>query len=86
MPNVRRLMPSLRDLIFKTSRIHPVHVQVLIYSLTGDVKLKADKIKALVEAVERHNSAKKVAILPIDENDIQVDVLSDLDDKFITLA
>jgi len=47
-----------------------------------DVKLKTDKIKALVEAVERHNSGERAVILPADENTtIQVDVPSDLDEE-----
>ena len=37
-----------------------------------------DKIKALIEAVEWHNSGKTI-ILPIYENTIQVGVPSDLD-------
>ena len=46
-----------------------------------DVKLKVDKIKALVEAVERHNSGNQVAAVPIDDSVIQVDVPSDLDEE-----
>ena len=46
-----------------------------------DVKLKVDKIKALVEAVERHNSGNQVAVVPIDDSVIQVDVPSDLDEE-----
>jgi len=43
--------------------------------------LKVDKIKALVEAVERHNSGNQVAAVPIDDSVIQVDVPSDLDEE-----
>ena len=46
-----------------------------------DVKLKTDKIKALVEAIERHNSGERAVILPADENTIQVYVPSDLDEE-----
>ena len=46
-----------------------------------DVKLKQDKIKALVEAVEQHNRGEMAVILPVNENIIQVDVLSDLDEE-----
>ena len=48
-----------------------------------DVKLnlKVDKIKALVEAVECHNSGNQVAVVPIDDSVIQVDVPSDLDEE-----
>jgi hypothetical protein len=46
-----------------------------------DVKKKADKITALVEAVERHNSGQQVIIIPIDEDSIQVDIPSDLDEE-----
>jgi hypothetical protein len=46
-----------------------------------DVKKKEDKIKALVDAVECHNSGQQVIILPADENSIQVDVPSDLDEE-----
>lgn len=46
-----------------------------------DVKLKQDKIKALVEAVEQHNRGERAVILPVNENIIQVDVLSDLDEE-----
>jgi hypothetical protein len=46
-----------------------------------DVKLKVDKIKALVEAVECHNSGNQVAAVPIDDSVIQVDVPSDLDEE-----
>jgi len=43
--------------------------------------LKQDKIKALVEAVEQHNRGERAVILPVNENIIQVDVLSDLDEE-----
>jgi hypothetical protein len=46
-----------------------------------DVKLKVDKIKALIEAVEHHNSGKQVEALPIDDSVIQVDIPSDLDEE-----
>ena len=35
----------------------------------------------LVEAIEWHNDGERAVILPTDENTIQVDVLSDLDEK-----
>ena len=42
-----------------------------------DVKLKMDKIKAFIEAVEWHNSGKTI-ILPTYKNTIQVGVPSNL--------
>jgi len=45
------------------------------------IKLKEAKIKALVEAVEHHNSGQWVVILPVNENSIQVDIPSDLDEE-----
>jgi hypothetical protein len=47
-----------------------------------DITKKADKIKALqVEAVRRHNNGQQAFHLPVDENSIQVDVPSDLDEE-----
>jgi hypothetical protein len=46
-----------------------------------DITKKADKIKALVEAVRRHNNGQQAISLPVDENSIQVDVPSDLDEE-----
>jgi len=42
---------------------------------------KADKIKALVDAVRHHNNGQQAISLPVDENSIQVDVPSDLDEE-----
>jgi hypothetical protein len=46
-----------------------------------DVKKKAEKIQALIEAVERHNSGQQVITIPVDEDSIQVDIPSDLDEE-----
>ena len=45
-----------------------------------DVKLKMDKIKAFIEAVEWHNSRKTI-ILPTYMDTIQVGVPSNLDEE-----
>jgi hypothetical protein len=46
-----------------------------------DVTKKADKVKALVEAVERYNNGQQASDIPIDDDSIQIDVPTDLDEE-----
>ena len=49
--------------------------------IKSNVTKKADKIKALIEAVECHNEGQQVIASYGDDNNIQIDVLSDLDEE-----
>jgi len=46
-----------------------------------DVTKKADKVKALVEAVEQYNNGQQASDIPIDDDSIQIDVPTDLDEE-----
>ena len=49
--------------------------------IKSNVTKKADKIKALIEAVECHNEGQQVIASYGDDNNIQIDVPSDLDEE-----
>jgi hypothetical protein len=49
--------------------------------LKSHISCKSEKIKALSDAVNHHNSGQNTQPVPMDENTIQEDVLSDLDEE-----
>jgi hypothetical protein len=68
-------IPQL-DLELDWHRLHDT-----IVPLKSHISRKSEKIKALLEAVDRHNSGQNTLPVPITENTIQEDVPSDLDEE-----